>query len=122
MSLMSDDDLTIEAQDALAIAKLAEAGADLDAPRTIWHFVYMAQGESAAAIADELRRRGFHIEQRHDTDAKWLVLASHEAILSSATLASTRHSMEALIAELGAGEYDGWEAEARPQKGHAKPN
>ena len=49
MSLMSDDDLTIEAQDALAIATLAEAGADLDAPRTIWHFVYMAHGESAAA-------------------------------------------------------------------------
>jgi hypothetical protein len=34
---------------------------------------------------------------------------------------STRRSVEALIAKFGGGQYDGWEAEVRPQRHSALP-
>jgi len=119
---MTDDESTIEEQDAQAIAILGEAGADLDALRTIEHFLYLSNSESATAIADELRHRGFRTELRRGANEGWLVLARHEAILSVATLTSTRHAMAALIPEFGCGEYDGWDADVRPHKPHFRPN
>jgi hypothetical protein len=91
------------------------AGADLSAPRTILHYIYVPNRGSADSIANELRQRGFRIEQRLGADGEnWLVLAIHEVIVSEALMGSTRRSMEALIARFGGGEYDGWEAEVRP--------
>jgi regulator of RNase E activity RraB len=106
--------------DADVIAQLAAAGADLSAPHTILHYIYVPNRESADSIANELRQRGFRIEERLGADnVNWLVLATHEVIVTEALMMSTRRSMEALIAKFGDGEYDGWEAEVRPP---TKPN
>jgi hypothetical protein len=101
--------------DADAIAQLAAVGADLSAPRSIRHYIYVPNRGSADSIANELRQCGFRIEQRLGADdLSWLVLATHEAVLSEAVLMSARRSMEALVAKFGGGEYDGWEADVRP--------
>jgi hypothetical protein len=63
------------AADAVAIAQLGAAGADLSAPHTILHHIYMPNREAADSIADELRQRGCHIEMRLVADiVNWLVL------------------------------------------------
>lgn len=120
---VSPKEQAIREQDELAIAKLAQAGADLDAPHTIDHYLYLTDREAAAKVADELRQSGFYVEQRLGADGtNWLVLASHKKVLTEPTLASSRRFMEALIAKFGSGEYDGWEADARPLKAHARSN
>lgn len=98
--------------DELAIAAIA-AVSDVSKTHPILHFLYVASGEAAAAVARELRRQGFHTEERLGWDSvNWLVVARHEAIPAEELLASTRRSMEKLAADFG-GEYDGWEAEVR---------
>jgi len=106
-------------KDAVAIDELAAAGADLTVPRNVLHYIYMPNKEEAAAVARELRRRGFQTEERLGADGvNWLVLAVHEMIVTKALISSTRQAMETLISQNGDGEYDGWEAEVRA----AKPN
>jgi Regulator of ribonuclease activity B len=106
--------------DGDAIAQFAAAGADLSAPHTVGHYIYVPNRESAHSIANELTQRGFRIEERLGADnVNWLVLAIHEVIVSEALMISTRRAMEALIAKFGGGEYDGWEAEVCS---HGKPN
>jgi hypothetical protein len=71
---------------------------------------------SADSIANELRQHSFSTEQRLGADGEnWLVLATHEVVVSEALMRSTRLSMEALIAKFGGGENDGWEAEVQPR-------
>lgn len=98
--------------DARAIKEIA-AVSDGDAHHTILHYLYFPSSEGAAAIAEELKRRGFNTEERLGGDgSSWLVLASHQAVPTEELIASIRRSMETLIAEVG-GEYDGWEADVR---------
>ncbi|MEW6747805.1 MAG: ribonuclease E inhibitor RraB [Planctomycetota bacterium] len=95
-----------------AIQSVDRGGENPDAPRRIWHYLYLPTREDAAQIAAELRHRGFRTEERLGADGlNWLVLASHEGVLTEDAMAAARCSMEALVARVG-GEYDGWEAEA----------
>jgi hypothetical protein len=108
----------IVSDDPEAITELA-AVSDGDAPHTILHYLYVPSSEIATSISEELRRRGFRTEERIGADgANWLVLARHEAVLSEPLMASTRRSMEALIAMSG-GEYDGWEVDVHHQNGRS---
>jgi hypothetical protein len=100
--------------DTRAIAELV-AVSDGDVPHTILHYVYLPGREAAASVAGELRHHGFRTEEQLSTDGvNWLVLARQEVAPSEAIMAATRRMMETLVAEVG-GEYDGWEAEVRPQ-------
>jgi Regulator of ribonuclease activity B len=102
-------------KDAVAIEQLSAAGADLRVPHTVLHYIYVPVRESAALIARELRQRGFQTEERLGADnVNWLVLATHQIVVSEATMAATRREMEALVEQSGGGEYDGWEASVRP--------
>ena|SRR5215471_11505123 len=114
-SAMSDEEQAIRKQDEQAIKEFAQAGADIDAPHAIDHYLYVPDRELAAKVAEELKQHGFSVEQRPGAlRTNWLVLASHKQLLTQPYLASTRRFMEALIARFGPGEYDGWEAEVRP--------
>ncbi len=105
----------IREQDELAIAKLAKQGEDMSGPRTIDHYLYLETKGSAAAIANELRQHGYRVEVRLGVSGPpWLVVASHDAILTEPKLRSVRRDMEALIAKFGPGVYDGWGAAGRP--------
>jgi len=100
--------------DRQAIAELAKAS-DTNALHTVLHYLYAPTREAAASVADELKHRGFRIEERLGGDGvNWLVLASHEAIPSEQLMTSLRGSMESLVAKVD-GEYDGWEAKARSE-------
>ena len=122
-SAMSDEEQAIRKQDEQAIKEFAQAGADIDAPHAIDHYLYVPDRELAAKVAEELKQHGFSVEQRPGAlRTNWLVLASHKQLLTQPYLASTRRFMEALIARFGPGEYDGWEAEVRPLKDHARLN
>lgn len=105
--------------DADAIKELAAAGADLTSPRTVVHYLYLPDRERAASVARTFNRRGFRTEERLGADnINWLVLATHEVLVSEALITATHRAIETLIAQNGGGEYDGWEAEVRA----AKPN
>jgi len=98
--------------DRQAILEIA-AVSDGDAVHTILHYLYTPSSEAAGEIAKELRHRGFETEERLGGDGvSWLILARHEAVPTEELVASTRRSMEALMAAVG-GEYDGWEADVR---------
>jgi regulator of RNase E activity RraB len=102
--------------DKQAVAELA-AVSDADAPHLILHYVYLPSSEAAALIANELRNRGFSVEQRLGADGiNWLVLARHVAVPSETLMASTRRSIETLVEKFD-GEYDGWEAEVPRRDG-----
>jgi regulator of ribonuclease activity B len=121
-SAMSDEEQAIRKQDEQAIAELAQAGADMDAPHAIDHYLYIPDRELAAKVAEELKQHGFRVEQRPGAaGTNWLVLASHTQLLTEPFLRSTRRLME-VIAKFGFGDYDGWEADVRPLKNHTRPN
>ena len=85
-------------KDAVAIEQLSAAGADLTVPRTVLHYIYMPVRDAAALVARELRQRGFQTEERLGADnVNWLVFATHQIVVSEATISSTRRDVEALI-------------------------
>jgi hypothetical protein len=70
-------------KDATAIEQLSAAGADLTVPHTVLHYIYMPVRKSAALVARELRQRGFQTEERLGADnVNWLVLATHQTVVS----------------------------------------
>lgn len=86
-------------------------------PRTILHYLYTPSREAARRLGEQLRQGGYQTQVRLGADGvNWLVLASHEAVLSEELIASTRDSMETLAASVG-GEYDGWEVELERSSG-----
>jgi hypothetical protein len=104
-------------KDATAIEQLSAAGADLTVPHTVLHYIYMPVRESAALVARELRQRGFQTEERLGADnVNWLVLATHQIVVSEANMSSTRRDMEALVEQNGGGEYDGLEGCCGPRQ------
>lgn len=89
------------------------AASDDNEPIFVVHYLYAPDSEAANKVAVELNRRGFRAKARLSADGvNWLVLASHETVLTETVMASIRRSMEALIGEVH-GEYDGWEADVQ---------
>jgi uncharacterized membrane-anchored protein len=106
---------TPEEADALALRQLAGRGADLSKPRHVIHFLYFAaEGEArAAAAAIDDTSWSTSIEAPVEETAQWCVRADGDRIMSSETTAALRSWFEQLAARHG-GEYDGWEAAAKP--------
>jgi hypothetical protein len=76
------------------------------------HYLYFPDKKTALKVAHDLRNRGFRTEERLGADGvNWLVLASHNVVLSEEMIRNTRQLMEQIVAATD-GEYDGWEAEA----------
>jgi tetratricopeptide (TPR) repeat protein len=101
--------------DRMVIQTLAQR-ADLDTPREVSHWLYFPDRRSAEDAADALRSDGYAVtvdKSRGDSDGRWCTKALRRIVVSPATIATTRASMERLAARLG-GEYDGWEAEVNP--------
>jgi hypothetical protein len=102
--------------DAHAIGEIA-AMSDMDVPQSVSHYLYAPSNEAASDVALELQQRGFRTEVRRDAyGVNWLILASHEIVLTEELLRSIRNDMETLTAKVG-GEYDGWEANVRRDRG-----
>jgi tetratricopeptide (TPR) repeat protein len=101
--------------DRMVIQALAQR-AHLDTPREVSHWLYFHDRRSAEDAADALRSDGYTVsleKSRGHSGGQWRAKALHRIVVSPATIAATRTSMERLAVRLG-GEYDGWEAAVSP--------
>ncbi len=101
--------------DALALRQLAGRGADLAQPRHVIHFLYFEDESAAQTTAALARDAGWtaHVEPPGENVAAWTVRADGTRVVSAVTVESFRSWFERVAAEHG-GEYDGWEAAAKP--------
>jgi hypothetical protein len=112
-----DDAHAASAGDAMILEQLRRAGADLSLPREVIHYLYLPNETAAQTAADRLRPVGFTIEVRPIPGAPgpnpWLVQATIEQVLTDDAVATARRLFTQL-AVATSGEYDGWEAAAKP--------
>jgi hypothetical protein len=105
--------------DRLIVDELRKAGADLSQPRDVRHYFYFPSARSAESAAEELSRDGFRVEPPLQTGASgesanpWKVLATTQSVVSVERVRWTSIFCRELAYRFG-GEYDGWEAAAKP--------
>jgi hypothetical protein len=106
---------TPQEADALAVRQLAGRGADLAQPRHVIHFLYFAREVDARAAATAAEDAGWNIavEEPGESIEEWTLRADGSRIVSAATVESFRAWFGQVAAE-HSGEYDGWEASAKP--------
>lgn len=105
--------------DGLVLDELAKAGANLELPREIVHYLYLGNRADATVAAENLQLVGYStavgMDNSPDSTAPYpfLVRATIRAVANRATIREARRIFEELADKLD-GEYDGWEAAARP--------
>jgi hypothetical protein len=101
--------------DALALRHLVSRGADLARPRHLVHFLYFDREDDARAAEASATEAGWGAELLAPREAitVWTVRADGTRVVNAKTVEAFRSSFERLAAEHG-GEYDGWEASAKP--------
>ena len=106
---------TPQEADALALRQLAGRGADLAQPRHVIHFLYFTGETDARAVIEVVREAGWHaaIEEPTANVGAWTVRADATRVVSTVTIESFRAWFEQVAAD-HRGEYDGWEAAAKP--------
>ena len=101
--------------DRLALKQLEGRGADLTQRRHVIHFLYFSDETDAHRAADEIERAGYEatVDAPSDTIPEWTVRAEGNRVVGAATVGAFRAWFEQMATEFR-GEYDGWEAAARP--------
>jgi Regulator of ribonuclease activity B len=100
--------------DSLVIRQLAAHGANLSRPRDVQHYLYFPTEPEASNAAQILEGEGYGVEVSMGADnINWLVLASSSQVVSPDSVVQFRSRMMEVASSLG-GEYDGWEAAAKP--------
>jgi Regulator of ribonuclease activity B len=101
--------------DKLSLTHLGKLGADLARPRHVIHFLYFDQEEDARRAAGEVPNGGWQatVEPPTEETAQWLVRADATRVVDARTVESYRSWFEHIATECN-GEYDGWEAAAKP--------
>jgi hypothetical protein len=107
------------AGDRLVLAELVRAGADLQLPRDIVHYLYLPNRADATIAAENLQLCGYVTEIGMDNNPAdpapfpFVVRARILALANHVTIGEARRIFEELAAKLE-GDYDGWEAATRP--------
>jgi Regulator of ribonuclease activity B len=106
---------TPQEADALALRQLASRGANMTKPRHIVHFLLFGTEADAQAASESVRATSWNarVEAPTESRAEWTVRADDERIVSADTVGTYRTWFEQ-IADQHHGEYDGWEAKAKP--------
>jgi Regulator of ribonuclease activity B len=106
---------TPQEADKLALRHLAARGADLAKPRHIIHFVLFAEEADARAAAEAIEGGSWttNVEPPSETLDEWSVRVDGQRIVGPETVAAFRAQFERIAAQ-HSGEYDGWEAAAKP--------
>jgi regulator of ribonuclease activity B len=111
--------LTRTQGDQLVLDSLQTLDADLSQPREVIHFLYVPTEEAARQVAEELKSRGYSVEQKpapiveKEPINPFCLIASNRFVSYSTTVQKFRHFFEQL-AEFHQGDYDGWEAASKP--------
>jgi Regulator of ribonuclease activity B len=106
---------TPQEADSLALRQLAGRGADLSKPRHVVHFLYFpseADARAAAEACDE-GKWTTAVEPPTETIDQWCLKAEAHRTVGPDTVAAFRAWFEGVASTHG-GEYDGWEAAAKP--------
>jgi hypothetical protein len=101
--------------DRLSLQHLRKAGADLNRPRHVLHFLYFEDEPAARAAAEEVSAGGYTVSVTAPAhgDTHWVVQAETTRVVDARTVPAYRRSFERIASDHG-GEYDGWEAAAKP--------
>jgi hypothetical protein len=101
--------------DALALRQLTSRGANMSKPRHVVHFLLFASEADARAASEVISATSWSaaVEPPTETRAEWTLRADDERIVSADTVGSYRTWFEQIAAQHH-GEYDGWEAKAKP--------
>lgn len=84
---------------------------NIDAIHTIRHYLYFLLEDYASNVANDLRKRGFSVEQRLGADGiNWLVLLTEQAVPTESRITEMRVMLDKIAINYS-GEYDGWEAD-----------
>jgi hypothetical protein len=105
---------TPEEADALALRQLAGRGADLAKARHVVHFLYFANEEDARVAAEAIGDAWTtKLMPPGEAITDWTVEADGHRTIGPETVGAFRSWFEA-VAAAHSGEYDGWEAAAKP--------
>jgi len=105
---------TPEDADRLALRQLAGRGADLSKPRHVVHFLYFASEAEARAAAEAIGDAWRTVlEAPAESSEQWCVKADGHRTMSFETASAFRSWFDDIARRHG-GEYDGWEAAAKP--------
>ncbi len=102
--------------DQMILANLEKEGAKLEQPRNVRYFLYLPSEEAANALATRLKKDGYDIEVSkypQSSERPWTVTANRAEIVNSISIKERRAYFEGLAAEKK-GDFDGWEAAAKP--------
>ena len=110
------EQLGVKFKDLAVMGQLMQQGADLSKPRHALYYLYFGSAEAAERAATEARAPGYSCEV-HETPnqpGSWsLICQRPDAILDPAGVIAADNLFQG-IADRHEGEYDGWEAAARP--------
>ena len=106
---------TPQEADALALRQLTMRGANMTKPRHVVHFLLFEDEANARAASETISATSWSatVEPPTETRVEWAVRADDDRIVSADTIAAYRSWFEQ-VAEQHHGEYDGWEAKAKP--------
>ena len=106
---------TPQEADQLVLRQLAGRGADLAQPRHVIHYLYFAGEADARRAAEAIGKSDWEamVSPPDETISEWSVRAEGYRVIAAPTVEAFRAWFEQ-IAEESHGEYDGWEAAAKP--------
>ena len=105
-----------DAGDAEILMQLQKIGADLTQPREVIHYSYFPTEQAANAIAETLRADSFETDVHAAPEGAalpWSLIARHHMVTNADSVGATGARFTQL-AKSQNGEYDGWEAAAKP--------
>ena len=111
------EQLGVKHKDLLVMCQLMQQGADLTKPRHALYYLYFADRNAADAGAEEGRAAGYTCEVREplpqQPDQWSLVCERSDAVLDPSGVIAADTLFQDIADRLG-GDFDGWEAAARP--------
>jgi Regulator of ribonuclease activity B len=109
--------LGVKNKDLVLLGQLLQQGADLHQPRHALYYLYFPVRDAAEAGAGQGRSAGYSCEVREplpEYPDQWsLVCERQDAVLDPPGVIAADDLFQGIADRLG-GEFDGWEAAARP--------
>jgi hypothetical protein len=109
--------LGVKNKDLALMGQLLQQGADLNKPRHALYYLYFTSRDAAEAGAEEGRAAGYACDVREplaEYPGQWsLVCERPDAVLDPNGVNAADDLFQGIADRLG-GEFDGWEAAARP--------
>jgi hypothetical protein len=101
--------------DRVILAQLRGRGADLALPRHVLHFLYFRDEAAARNAAAAAEQAGYDVTVTAPDEGveQWSVRAETTRVVDETNVDAYRALFARIAAEHG-GEYDGWEAAAKP--------